>query len=117
MGTKARLVVFLLIIASGIYVAWNMLPPRFRNSQFQDDLDDIARRMTYTNLSDDDIKRQVIKQAQGEDLPPLKEDQVTISRGPTGLAISVRYRVHIDMIVYQTDLDFVANSHNKMIGT
>jgi hypothetical protein len=116
MGTKGRLVVFLLIIAIGIFVAWNMIPPRFHNSQLQDDLDDIVRRVSYSSFSDDDIKRIVISKAQSEDIV-LKEDQITIAKVPAGLAISVHYQVHVDMIVYQTDLDFVANSRNKMIGT
>ena len=116
MGTKARLVVFLLIVIALVYVGWSLLPPRFRNSQLQDDLDDIVRRATYTTINDDDVKRNVIAKAESEDIV-LKEDQVTVSRGPNGLAITVHYRVHVDMIVYQTDLDFTANSHNKMIGT
>ncbi len=116
MGTKARLVVFLLIVMIAIYVAWNMLPPRFHNSQLQDDLDDIVRRANYSPISEDDIKRMVIAKAQNEDIV-LKEDQIAVARSGLGLTITVRYRVHVDMIVYQTDLDFTANSHNKMIGS
>jgi hypothetical protein len=114
---KLKGLIGILVVAGGFFYAWNMIPPYFHRSQFQDELDDIARRMSYSPVGEDDIKKMVISKAVSDDLPPLKEDQVTISRGPTGLAISVHYRVHIDMIVYQTDLDFTANSHNKMIGT
>ena len=116
MGTKTRLLVFLLMVGVAVYIAWSLLPPRFHNSQLQDDLDDIVRRATYSPISDDDVKRIVISKAQSEDIA-LKEDQITVARGGMGLTISVHYRVHVDMIVYQTDLDFTANSHNKMIGT
>ena len=116
MGTKARLAVFLLVVFSAIYVAWNMIPPYFHRSQFQDDLDDIVRRASYTSIGEDDIKKMVINKAQTEDIV-LKEDQIAIARGGMGLTISVRYRVHVDLVVYQTDLDLTADSHNKMIGT
>ncbi len=116
MGTKARLSVFLAAVIIAIYVAWSLLPPRFHNSQLRDDLDDIVRRVTYTPISDDDIKRLVIAKAQSEGIV-LKEDQITVARSNLGVIITVRYRVHVDMIVYQTDLDFTASSHNKMIGT
>lgn len=116
MGTKARLVIFLLLVAAAIYVGWNMIPPYFHKSQFQDDLDDIVRRASYTAVSEDDLKKMVISKAQDEDIV-LKEDQIAVARTGLGLTISVHYRVHVDMTVYQTDLDFTANTHNKLIGS
>jgi hypothetical protein len=114
MGTKLRLAAFLLIVVIGVYVAWNLIPPRFHNSQLQDDLDDIVRRASYSSISEDDLKRMVISKAQSDDIV-LKEDQIVIARGGFGVTISVHYKVHVDLIVYQTDLDFTADSHNKVI--
>jgi hypothetical protein len=113
---KLKVLIFLAVVAAGIYVGWNMIPPYFHNSQFQDDLDDIVRRATYSNISDDDLKQVVIKKAQSMDII-LKEDQITIARGAAGVTISVAYRVHVDMIVHPVDLDFTASSHNKILGT
>jgi hypothetical protein len=113
---KVKALIGLLIIAAGFYYAWNMIPPHFHNSQFQDDLDDVARRTTYTSVSDDDIKKLVIRKAENNDII-LKEDQIIIERVGPAVTLSVHYRVHVDLKVYQTDLDFVDNSHNKMIGT
>jgi hypothetical protein len=114
---KLKALIAVAVVAGGFFYAWNMIPPYFHRSQFQDELDDIARRTSYSSISEDDIKKMVINKAKTVDLPPLKEDQIVISKEPLGLAISVRYRVHVDMIVYQTDLDFTANSHNKVIGS
>jgi len=104
----------LLVIVVGFYVAWNMIPPYFNNYNFQDDLDDIARRQSYTNAKDDDIKQLVILKAKASDIP-LNEDQVTISRSTTGLGITVHYHVRVDMAVHPVDLDFTTNSLNKRI--
>lgn len=111
---KLKAVVGLLVIAAGFYVAWNMIPPYFHNYQLQDDLDDIARRNSYTRNTDDDVKKMVIEKAQEEDIA-LKEDEVTVSRGGNGLGISVKYRIHIEMMVHPVDVDFAANSFNKRI--
>jgi hypothetical protein len=104
----------LLVIAGGFYVAWNMIPPYFHNYQLQDDLDDIARRDSYLTRDDDAIKKQVIDKAQ-DDGVALTDDQVTVSRGRNGLAISVKYRKHIEMVVHPMDIDFSADSFNKRI--
>lgn len=95
-------------------MAWNMIPPYFNNYQFQDALDDIARRNSYTSISEDEIKKQVIAKADAEDIK-LKEEQVAVTRTRDGVGISVKYRVHVDMIVHPVDLDFSAVTLNKRI--
>ena len=75
----------------GFYVAWNVIPPYFNNYQFQDALDDIARKNSYTTATDDDIKKMVVTKADTEDIK-LREDQVIVTRKGDGLGISVKYK-------------------------
>jgi hypothetical protein len=112
--SKINGIIVLLVIAAGFYVAWNMIPPYFNQYQFQDDLDDIARKVSYMGTNDDDVRQMVIKKAQTEDIS-LKEDQIAISRGGNGIGITVKYRVHVDMAVHPVDVDFTANSLNKRL--
>ncbi|HEV3315329.1 MAG TPA: hypothetical protein VG488_00120 [Candidatus Angelobacter sp.] len=109
---KLKGLLILVIVFGGIYVGWNMVPPYFTNYQFQDELDDIARHVSYTNRSDEDVRGTIIKKA-GEMGIPLRADQITITRLTDGLAISVHYQVHVDMILHPVDLDFTANSKNQ----
>jgi len=102
------------VVVAAFYVAWNVIPPYFNNYQLQDALDDIARKNSYTGLSDDDIKKTVVTKASTEDIK-LREDQVIVTRTQDGLAISVKYQVHVDMVVHPVDLNFTANSLNKRI--
>jgi hypothetical protein len=111
---KLKALAFFLVVAATFYVAWNLIPPYFHNSQFQEDLDDIARRATYTAVNDEDLKQTVVHKAQSMDIV-LKQDQVTVTRSGNGIGISVQYRVHVDMIVHPVDLDFTTNSLNKRI--
>jgi len=111
---KLKGLLFLAVVVGGIYVAWNMIPPYFNNYKLQDDLDDIARRVSYTQTSDEGVKQIVINKAKSDDVT-LKEEQITVARGSEGLSISVHYSIHLDMVVHPVDLDFTANSLNKRI--
>ena len=102
------------VVVGAFYVAWNVIPPYFNNYQFQDALDDIARKNTYTGATDDDIKKTVVSKADSDDIK-LREDQVIVTRTQDGLGISVKYRIHVDLAVHPLDLNFTANSLNKRI--
>ena len=114
MSGKLKSLIGILVIVAVFYYAWNIIPPYFHNYQLQDDLDDIARRNSYTSKTEDEVKQMVITKARSEGIV-VKEDQVTVNRNTDGLGITVRYRVHVDMIVHPVDLDFTANSINKRI--
>src|SRR5581483_10540373 len=105
---KLKAFIGIAIVVAAFYVAWNMVPPYFNNYQFQDVLDDVARRFSYTSASEDDIKKLVVTKAAAEDIT-LREDQVVVNRTPNGLGISVHYNIHVDMVVHPVDLDFTAN--------
>ena len=111
---KLKILIGILVIAGGIYYAWNMIPPYLHNYEFQDDLDDIARLATYATRTDDELKQAVIKKASTHDIV-LKDDQISLTRLSNGVAITVHYRVHVDMMIHPTDLDFTANTKNTNI--
>jgi Zn/Cd-binding protein ZinT len=111
---KLKGFIALAVVVVAFYVAWNMIPPYFNNYQFQDALDDIARKNSYTTATDDDIKKMVVTKADLEDIK-LREDQVTVTRKGDGLGISVKYQIHVDMAIHPVDLEFTANSLNKRI--
>jgi Domain of unknown function (DUF4845) len=111
---KLKALLGIMVVVGAFYVAWNLIPPYFNNYQFQDALDDIARKNSYTASSDDDIKKAVIAKGEAEDIK-LKEDQIVITRVRDMLGITVKYHIHVDMMVHPVDLDFTANSLNKRI--
>jgi hypothetical protein len=111
---KIKALLGIMVVVGAFYLAWNLIPPYFNNYQFQDALDDIARKNSYTASSDDEIKKAVIAKGEAEDIK-LKEDQIVITRVRDMLGITVKYRIHVDMVVHPMDLDFTANSLNKRI--
>jgi hypothetical protein len=111
---KLKGLIALGIVVGAFYVAWNMIPPYFNNYSLQDGLDDIARKNSYITTTDEEIKKAVIAKAENENIK-LKEDQIVITHGKDLLGISVKYHVHVEMLVHPVDLDFTANSLNKRI--
>jgi hypothetical protein len=111
---KIKGLIVLLVLAAAIYAAWNVVPPLWNNYQFQDALDDVARKYSYSQNTDDEIKEIVVTKAVSNNIV-LKADQVTISHTVDGLGISVHYRINVDLILYKWTHDFVANSMNKRI--
>lgn len=111
---KLKGIIGFLVIFAGIYVGWKLIPPYFHNYEFQDNLDEIARRNSYTTKTDDDVRAVVIQEAGSFDIP-LREDQISISRNGDGMGISIHYHVHVDMVVHPMDLDFTVNSVNKRL--
>ena len=111
---KIKGLIGLAVIACGFYVAWSLIPPYFYNYQFQDDLDDIARRVSYMPTTDDEVKQMIIRKAQSEEIT-LKEDEIAISRNGATIGITVKYNIHVDMAVHPVDLAFTTNSLNKRI--
>ena len=45
---KLKGLIGIAFVAGFFYVAWNLIPPYFNNYQLQDELDDIARKNSYT---------------------------------------------------------------------
>jgi hypothetical protein len=111
---KLKGLIGILTVVGIFYAAWNLIPPYFNNYQLQDALDDIARKNSYTQSTDEEIRKSVVKKAETEDIP-LREDQVVVTRSQDGLGITVKYRIHVEMVVHPVDLDFTAASLNKRI--
>ena len=102
------------ILLTFIYLCFELIPPFFKNYQFQDFLDSEARRTSYTTLTEDAIRSEVLREARGDDLP-ITVEQVHIIRGQNLVQISVDYTVHVDLLFFPQDLHFNASSSNKAI--
>jgi hypothetical protein len=104
---------FLLLVAF-VYLCFQMVPPFLNNYQFQDFLNQKARESSYTNVSEDQIRASVMKEARNDDIP-LSAEQVVVSKSNINVDISVEYSVHVDLPVFPQDLHFTAVAHNRGI--
>jgi hypothetical protein len=102
------------LIVAFVYVCFMMVPPFLKNYQFQDYLDDEARRTSYSTLSEEGIRQEILKEARSDDLP-ISAEQIHIVRGQNLVQISVDYTVHVDLLFFPQDLHFSPSSGNKAI--
>ncbi len=100
------------IVLIFIYLCVEFLPPFFKNYQFQDFLDEEARRTSYTNMSEDAIRGEILKEARNDELP-VSAEQIHVTRAVTMVQISVDYTVHIDLLFFPQDLHFTPASSNR----
>jgi hypothetical protein len=115
MGT-IKLILILGLLAMGVWVSAELIPPYFSNYEFQDTLDTEARLGTYSTKGDDLIRDEVFRKAQDLELPITKE-QIKVQRagslGSGSVLIETDYIVHVDLPGYPMDLHFHPESKNK----
>jgi hypothetical protein len=103
-----------LVLVTFVYLCFQLAPPYFKNYQFQDYLDDEARRTSYANLTEEAIRNDVLKEARSDELP-ITADQVHVTVGRLAVQINVEYTVHVDLPFFPQDLHFTPSSGNKGI--
>ena len=114
MTGKLKALALLLIVFGSFYVGWKVIPVYVTKYQLQDELDELARRASYTAKTEDEIRQSVINKASSMDVP-LREDQVAVTRMQDGVGITIHYHVRVDLVVRPVDFDFTVNSFNKRI--
>ena len=115
MGT-IKLIMTLALLAIGVYVGAEVIPPYFANYQFQDAIDTEAKMATYSTKGEDAIRDSVFKQAQNLEIPVTRDDikvQHTGNQANGTVFIETDYTVHVDLPGYPLDLHFHPASKNK----
>ena len=104
----------LFVVIAGMYLAWKVIPPYFHNYQFQDEVDNQARTLSYSfpRKSEGEVRDIILKKAHELDIP-LTSEQITVGQVGNELTISANYTVHVDIPIYPFDMHFSAASKNK----
>ena len=111
-----KLILTLALLAIGVYVGAEVIPPYFANYQFQDAIDTEARLATYSTKSEDSMRDSIFKQAQSLEIPVTRDDikvQRSGNQGSGIVFIETDYTVHIDLPGYPLDLHFHPASKTK----
>jgi len=109
-----KAIIFTLILASLIYVAFKVGPPMINEYQFQDGLQDIARFASVNRNSNEKIRDAILKEAKKDDVPVQAED-LKIEADGGNIRISADYSVTADLGVYQWTLNFHPAAKNDAL--
>src|SRR5579863_766009 len=95
-----KAIVWTMILVAFIYAAVVVLPVLISEYEFQDSLQSIARFASVSHKSSDQIKKDVLDEAQKEDLP-VQADDIKVNGASGNVHITVDYSVTVDLKVYQ----------------
>jgi hypothetical protein len=100
-----KAIIWTLILISGVYVAFKVVPLLINEYQFQDGLQTIARFASVNRDPNDKILAAILKEAEKDDVPVEAQDVKVEGKGGN-IKINVDYSVTADLSVYQWTLNF-----------
>jgi hypothetical protein len=111
---RLKAIVWTVILVAFIYTTAMVLPILVNEYQFQDALQNIARFASVNRQNSDLISRDVLAEAQKEDLPVQATDIKVVSTSGN-VHINVDYSVTVDLKVYQWTLNFHPTAGNASL--
>ena len=103
-----------MILVAFIYVAAMILPVLINEYQFQDSLQNIARSASVYRKTNEQVRQQVLDEAQKEDLP-VKVEDIKVEGQAGNIHIDVDYSVTVDLKVYLWTLNFHPAASNASL--
>ena len=113
-GGNLKAIISTLILFSGIYVAFKVVPLLVNEYEFQDGLQTIARFASVNRDPNDKVVAEILKEAEKDDVPIEAEDIKYALKGGY-VTINVDYSVTADLSVYQWTLNFHPTASNAAI--
>ncbi len=110
--SRLKTVIWLLIIASALYVAAKIVPIYFANFQLQDKMRDEALYAQANHRTAQQVHEAIYRAAQSLDLPVQPED-INVEMNPQGTRISADYTAIVDLTVYKLRLHLTAAAGGK----
>jgi archaellin len=109
-----KAIIWTMILVAFIYVAAIVLPVLINEYQFQDSLQNIARFASVNRKSGEQIRKDIMDEAQKEDLP-VQADDIKVQSNAGNIHINVDYSVTVDLKVYQLTLNFHPAASNASL--
>ena len=109
-----KAIVWTVILVAFIYTTAMVLPILVNEYQFQDALQNIARFASVNHQNSELIQKDVLAEAQKEDLP-VKAEDIKVESSAGNIRINVDYSVTVDLKVYLWTLNFHPNANNASL--
>lgn len=103
-----------MILVAFIYVAAMILPVLINEYEFQDSLQNIAQFASVNRKSNQQVQKDVLEEAQKEDLP-IQAENIKVEGNAGNIHINVDYSVTVDLKVYQWTMNFHPNANNSAL--
>lgn len=103
------------VLGIGLFLCIKLLPPYIDKYQFQEDLTNLARVVTYAQgKTAEDVRADVLNLAQQRGLP-VAAGQIDVSKSWSAVRIEVNYTVRVPVPGHTFNLNFNCSAGNKLI--
>jgi hypothetical protein len=113
-GGRLATMLMILVLAAAVFVGFKIFPAYFSNYQLQDSMLTEARFAVSSRKSEEDVRAAVWKKIQELGIPAKRED-IKVTFVDTSVNIEVNYVVHVDLKVYEFNLEFHPHADNHTI--
>ena len=113
-SSRLKAIVWTGILAAFVYVCFRVLPLYMNDFQFRDTMETAARFASVNRQSPDEIRKNLLKEAEMADMPIRLEDIKVVTRGGR-IDIEANYSVTVDLHVYQWTLNFHPTASNRRL--
>jgi len=114
-GARFRLIFFLLIAGSAAFAGWKTIPPYINNYQLEDWLRTQEPYWLASHMSDEALVDTIMKEIDSHNIPATKDDVKILANNSRSVKVSIDYKAHVDLSVYQFDLHFVTVMDNQSL--
>ncbi len=114
-GGRLKAIVWLLILAAGVYVAFKIVPIYLANYQLQDKMQTEARFATVNHRTDDELRDVIYREIRDRDIPARREDIKILENTQRTVRLSVDYAVTVDLKLYELHLRFNPTAENRSV--
>jgi len=113
-GAKLKALIWLAILAAGVYVLYKVVPAYIANYELQDKMQTEARFAMVNHKSVEEMREVIFREIQARDIPATRED-IKVESNERGVRISVNYTVTVDLRVYQWQLHFTPRADSQAL--
>jgi len=113
-SSRLKAIVWTAILVAFVYVCIRVVPLYVNDYQFQDTMQSAARFASVSRQSPDEIRKNLLKEAEMADMPIRLEDIKVVNRGGR-VDIEANYSVTVDLHVYQWTLNFHPTASNSRL--
>jgi hypothetical protein len=111
---KLTTLVFLLVLGSAIFVGVKTIPAMVAHFEFQDDVNQVATRAVYSDITADAIRDSIYGQAQDLGIPITKKE-ILVQRAQGVCTIVADYDVPINIPIKPFSLHFTTSAGDRNI--
>ena len=113
-GSSIKALLWTGLLVAFVYVCFLVVPVYVADYQFRDSMESAARFASVSRLSPDDIRQNLLKEAEKAELP-VKLQDIKVDTHNGRVDIEANYSVTVDLHVYQWTLNFHPSVSNSRL--